>query len=81
VDFRKGKAGKLGKSKQVKLFMERVGKECKNTGERIMSYEQLYAISKQLNLGIERFDHFLDTLNQQNYLILKGNRNYQITTA
>jgi hypothetical protein len=145
VDFRKGKGSKLGKSKQIKLFMERVvqilltllrfltlltlltlptllydpanptnprvrsanesgSASCRTSRSfitrrfpHLLSYvpsrltprspshpsilPQLYAISNALNLGVERFDLFLDTLNQQNYLILKGNRNYQITTA
>lgn len=79
VDFRK--AGGISKNKQIKLFMKAVNKHCKTHRVNVLPHDALYKLAKDMNLGVENFDFFIDTLNNQNYLLNKGSRQYQIMTV
>lgn len=79
IDFRT--AGGTSKSKQIKMFMKAVSNYCKKTQVSTLTYDQMYKLAKDMNLGVENFQGFVDTLNNQNYLLFKGNKQYQVMTV
>jgi len=79
ADFRA--RGAMSKNKQIKLFMKALTAMCSRHQSNVCTYDELYKLGQDLNLGIERFEHFVDTLNHQSYLLQKGNRKYQVMTC
>jgi DNA helicase MCM8 len=79
MDFRT--RGVMTKNKQIKVFMKALTSFCARRQSNICTYDELYKLAQDLNLGIERFEFFVDTLNHQSYLLQKGNRKYQVMTS
>jgi len=79
ADFRS--RGVMSKNKQIKAFMKALTATCARRQSNLCTYDELYKLGQDLNLGIERFEYFVDTLNHQSYLLQKGNRKYQVMTS
>ncbi len=72
--------GALSVPKQTKIFLEKLNEEANNKNSDLFDYQELLKIAKGLNLSLGLdFSNYIEKLNFENYLILKGGRNYQLT--
>ena len=72
--------GALSVPKQTKIFIEKLNEESLNKNSDVFDYQELLKIAKGLNLSLGLdFSSYVEKLNFENYLILKGGRNYQLT--
>jgi len=76
VDFTR--AGGLSKSKQVSVFMKALHRKAESKQSSTFNIKELYKIAQDIHLGVENFEQFVDNLNQQNFLLAKGGRKYQV---
>jgi DNA helicase MCM8 len=67
---------KKGEPKRFIASLQQIARETCNTR---FTYQQLYQIAKEMNMRVNNFQDFLDSLNNQGYLLKKGNRVYQIS--
>ena len=73
-----GAVGSLSIPKQTKLFLEQLSKEVTKKGNKIFEYQELITIAKNLSMNVGDFSEFIDKLNNQNYLMLRGSKQYEL---
>ena len=71
----------MSKTKQVSVFIKALHQHCKRKQTSIFSLKELHALAKEIHLGVDHFEAFVDTLNHQNFLLHKGNRNFQVLSS
>lgn len=80
-DFQRSQLGtgmsKKGEPKRFVAALQHIARESCNSR---FTYQQLYQIAKEMKVVVSNFQEFLDSLNNQGYLLKKGNRVYQIST-
>ncbi|KAG0091651.1 DNA replication licensing factor mcm8 [Podila epicladia] len=73
-----------GKSALVKRYVSELHRKATSNSSNIFTRDQLYQTFRDLRMaeqGFEGgFDHLLDRLNNQNYLLMKGSGRYQLAT-
>ena len=67
-------------AKQTKVFVAELGKYADRKNSALFKTDELTDIAVQMNLGVTDMFTFLDMLNDQSYLLKKGNRLWQLTT-
>ena len=74
--------GRRGMSlaKQVKSFVGELNRQATNRNSALFQTSDLLEIAGRMSLGVSDFHSFLDTLNEQSYLLKKGNRLWQLQT-
>ncbi|KAF9102356.1 DNA replication licensing factor mcm8 [Mortierella sp. AM989] len=72
-----------GKSGSIKRYVAELQRVAFASSNNMFSYDQLYRTFQEMQLsGITGgFSGFIDTLNNQNFLLKKGPRTYQLTTV
>eukprot|EP01138_Halocafeteria_seosinensis_P007963 gb/GECG01008136.1/.p1 GENE.gb/GECG01008136.1/~~gb/GECG01008136.1/.p1 ORF type:complete len:855 (+),score=103.16 gb/GECG01008136.1/:1-2565(+) len=83
VDFSRNCSG-MSMGKQVKSFVKALSHAASRKRNSMFTKEEMSELAKDMNLQTFReggFDDFLDVLNQQNYLLKKGGRLYQLLTS
>ncbi|KAG0002448.1 DNA replication licensing factor mcm8 [Entomortierella chlamydospora] len=72
-----------GKSGSIKRYVAELQRVAFANSSNMFSYDQLYRTFQEMQLsGITGgFSGFIDTLNNQNFLLKKGPKTYQLTTA
>ncbi|KAI8601155.1 minichromosome maintenance complex component 8 [Dissophora ornata] len=77
-----GQSGR-GKGASIKKYVAELQKVAFENMNNMFTYEQLYQTFQEMQLaGItDGFQGFLDSLNNQNFLLKKGPRTYQLTTV
>jgi len=79
VDFTRTSG--LSKSKQVTMFMKALHRIAKQKQSSIFTIQELAQIASKMKLGIDNFDGFIEVINQQNYLLQKSGRRYQLQSS
>ncbi|KAK9663783.1 DNA replication licensing factor mcm8, partial [Basidiobolus ranarum] len=82
LDFQRSQLGTgMSKRSESKRFIARLQSISESTYNNRFTYQQLYQIASEMNLRLDNFNDFVDTLNNQSYLLKKGPRVYQLTTS
>ncbi|KAJ3299798.1 DNA replication licensing factor mcm8 [Borealophlyctis nickersoniae] len=82
LDFQRSQHGSgTSKKGQPKRFIAELHKIAQHTGNSRFTYENLYSISLEMRLRCDAFQDFVDSLNNQGYLLKKGHRIYQLSTV
>lgn len=71
----------MSKRAQCKRFVGELTKISQRDGNTLFNLEQLYRVAMQLKLPTNNFEDFIATLNNQNFLLKKGPRLYQLQTS
>lgn len=79
VDF--SRAGGMSMGAQVKAFAKALGSASARKGSSVFSRDELVQLMEDLRLRVPSTSEFLDRLNQQNYIIKKGPRLYQVLVS
>ncbi|KAI9146044.1 MCM2/3/5 family-domain-containing protein [Paraphysoderma sedebokerense] len=81
LDFQRSQLGvgmsKKGEPKRFVARLHAIADECYNN---IFTYQRLQEIAREINLRVDNFKELVESLNNQNYLLKKGNNVYQLTT-
>ena len=73
--------GSLSGPKQTKIFIAKLKERSEEKGDKIFTFHDLVNISRSLNMQVGDFRHYVDKLNAQNYLIMKGSKVYELSSA
>lgn len=80
LDFgRAGGGGGLSKAKQVQAFIKVCHRKSQQKRSNLFTVAEMKEVAD--GLGIERFNTFLDGLNQQAYLLKKSNNSYALQSS
>jgi len=79
IDFRRSRG--VSKSKQVQVFLKALHKAAERRQSALFTTKEMYDIAKEINLGVDNFEGFIDSMNNQNFLLSKGNRKYQVRSS
>ena len=79
VDF--SRAGGMSMGAQVKAFAKAMSSAAARKGSSVFSRDELVQLMEDLRLQVPSTSEFLDRLNQQNYLIKKGPRLFQVLVS
>jgi len=69
VDFRR--ATGMSKSKQGPFFIAALTKKAEREFTTVFTMQQLYQVAQEIDLKVPSFQDFIDSLNNQNYLLKK----------
>ena len=84
LDFARVAGGSgMSMSKQVKLFVRMTSNAAARKGSSLFTRDELREIADtaQLKFVTNSFGDFIEVLNQQNYILKKGNQLYQLLTT
>ncbi|KAJ3046052.1 DNA replication licensing factor mcm8 [Rhizophlyctis rosea] len=82
LDFQRSQNGSgMSKKGEPKRFVAELHKLAQNSGNARFTYENLYTLAQEMRLNYDNFQDFVESLNNQGYLLKKGNRIYQLSTA
>ncbi|XP_065834436.1 DNA helicase MCM8-like [Oscarella lobularis] len=82
VDFQRSQHGSgMSKRGQAKRFIAELEKIAANTFKSLFSIAQMRQIAKDIGIKVVNFDGFIESLNNQNFLLQKGPRLYQLQTS
>ncbi len=70
VDFRRGGAGGMSKSKQIQAFVKILHSKSSQRRDSVYTIQELHKIATDAKLGVENFEQFIDCLNQQGFLLV-----------
>ncbi|KAJ2272654.1 DNA replication licensing factor mcm8 [Coemansia sp. D1744] len=62
------------------LFVARLHRVSEETYNNMFTFSMLQTIASEMGLRFGNFQDIVDRLNNQNYIIKKGPRSYQLTT-
>lgn len=69
----------MSKRGEPKRFIAELSRVAYQNSNNRFSQEDLFHIAQQMNLSYANFQDLIDTLNNQGYLLKKGNRLYQLS--
>ena len=72
--------GILSMPKQTKLFIDKLREEAKNRDSFLFEFQELLGLSKSMNMNVGDFAEYIEKLNQQNYLIKKNAKLYELNS-
>lgn len=88
LDFRRGSAGSgmsMGgggsKSAQVSGFMRALHRRSQHLQTSVFSTQELYKLACDIGLHAPSFSAFLESLNQQNFILQKGGQKWQLQSS
>eukprot|EP00118_Oscarella_pearsei_P021490 m.241450 g.241450 ORF g.241450 m.241450 type:complete len:141 (+) comp40205_c0_seq79:2198-2620(+) len=82
VNFQRSQHGSgMSKRGQAKRFIAELEKIAANTFKSVFSIAQMREIAKGIGLKVSNFDDFIASLNNQNFLLQKGPRLFQLQTS
>lgn len=69
---------------ELNRYVSELHRKATANGNNILTRDQMYQTFRDLRMAEQGFDggfdHLLDRLNNQNYLLMKGSGRYQLTT-
>ncbi|CAI9592571.1 unnamed protein product [Staurois parvus] len=65
---------------QAKKFVSALNRIAEQTYNNLFDYQQLRQIAKELQIQVSDFEGFVNSLNDQGYLLKKGPKVYQLQT-
>lgn len=71
----------MSKNKEINRFVTKLQQVADKTLNPVFTYQQLFNLKQEIGLNVANFDDFIDTLNNQGYLLKKGARNYKLMTT
>lgn len=80
IDYRRSASG-MSKSKQATTYIKALHRRALQKQSNEFTGKELYTIGMEINLKVDNFDTFIQNLNQQNFLLHKGGRRYQLQTV
>ncbi|XP_063040543.1 DNA helicase MCM8 [Engraulis encrasicolus] len=81
LDFERSQLGSgMSNRSQVKRFVAALNQVAERMHKTSFEFQQLRQLAKDLNIQVVDFEGFVSTLNEQGYLLKKGNRVYQLQT-
>lgn len=81
MDFSRSQMGTgVSRTSDIKRLVEKLHRISEQTYNNIFSYDMLLQTATEMNLRFSNFHDVVDRLNNQNFIIKKGPRTYQLTT-
>ncbi|KAG5265875.1 hypothetical protein AALO_G00247300 [Alosa alosa] len=81
LDFERSQLGSgMSNRSQVKRFVAALNQVAERMHKTNFELQQLRQLAKELNIQVVDFEGFISTLNEQGYLLKKGNKVYQLQT-
>ncbi|KAJ2721935.1 hypothetical protein GGI07_003639 [Coemansia sp. Benny D115] len=81
MDFSRSQMGTgASNTSDLKRFVARLHKISEETYNNMFTFTMMHSIATEMGLRFTNFNDIVDKLNNQNYLIKKANRTYQLTT-
>jgi len=68
----------LSRAKQANFFIAALRRIANAEGRNVFTIQELKAVARKNNLDVPDFETFIESLNNQNLLLSKGNRRYQL---
>ena len=82
LDFKRSQHGSgMSSRSQAKRFISILQKVAERNRNAIFSAQEMRQISKEANIQIKYFEAFLESLNNQGYILKKGPRMYHLQTV
>ncbi|XP_071961751.1 DNA helicase MCM8-like [Antedon mediterranea] len=82
MDFARSQHGSgMSTKSQAKKFISLLNKVAERTCNKNFTVQQMRALAKEANINVPDFEDFVSSLNNQNYLLKKGPRLYQLQTS
>lgn len=82
VDFQRSQHGSgMSQRSQAKRFISELGRIAEHTSSSVFTVQQMKDIAKKSGISVQSFEDFIYSLNNQNYLLKKGPKTYQLQTA
>ena len=82
LDFQRSQHGTgMSKGGEAKRFVAELQTLADRTFNNLFTSQQLYQLSKDMQLRVANFEDFLDSLNNQGYLLKKGNKVFKLQTS
>ncbi|XP_072163403.1 DNA helicase MCM8-like [Diadema setosum] len=82
LDFQRSQHGSGMSSKsQAKKFVAILNRVAERTYNNIFTVQQMRELAKEVHIQVSDFEGFVSSLNNQNYLLKKGPRVYQLQTT
>lgn len=81
IDFTTNGKGKLSKSKQMKGVVNLLNQQAAKKSSAIFTLDEIKDIIYKSNLKVDNVDEMIHLINEQNYILLKGNKIYQLQTS
>lgn len=79
IDFRRSTG--MSKSKESTRFISKLQQITEKTLNSVFTIQQLNTVKQEMGLNVVNFDDFIESLNNQGYLLRKGNRTYKLMTS
>ena len=76
MDFRRTRG--VSKAKQTNLFLKELHRVAGQKKSNMFKDTDLYAAAKKIGVNTDNFGRFIDMLNNENYILKKGARRYQL---
>ena len=70
--------GSLSQPKQTKIFLEKLKELANKKNDKIFTFQDLMNTSRSLNMQVGDFRHYIDKLNVQNHLLMKGSKIFEL---
>lgn len=81
LDFTRSQLGTgMSKKNQPKRFVQQLEKLAELNSNNLFTYQQLQDLGRKMNIE-GNFNDFVDTLNNQGYLIKRGSKVYKLSTS
>ncbi|KAJ2504843.1 hypothetical protein GGI11_007212 [Coemansia sp. RSA 2049] len=64
----------------IKRFVARLHRISEDTYNNMFTYAMMHSIATEMGLRFTNFQDIIDKLNNQNFVIKKGPKSYQLTT-
>ncbi|KAI9500629.1 MCM8 protein [Coemansia spiralis] len=81
LDFSRSQMGTgISRTSDIKRFVARLHKISEETYNNIFTFSMMQSIATEMQMQFNNFQDVVDRLNNQNYIIKKGPRSYQLTT-
>ncbi|XP_033102816.1 DNA helicase MCM8-like [Anneissia japonica] len=82
MDFARSQHGSgMSTKSQAKKFIAVMNKLAERTCNNTFTVQQMRTLAKETNINVPDFENFISSLNNQNFLLKKGPRLYQLQTS
>ncbi|KAI8926730.1 MCM2/3/5 family-domain-containing protein [Entophlyctis helioformis] len=82
IDFQRSQLGSgMSKRGEPKRFVAELQKVAQRRANNRFDHDELYAIAQEIRLKYDRFPDMVESLNIQGYLLKKGYKQYELSTA
>ena len=71
----------MSKAAKGKAFIAELDRQAQLSYNSLFTVGQLKVVAQRLGLGLAGFNQFIDSLNNQGYLLKRGAKTYKLNTA